>query len=289
MNPNKEQYNELNFPLVDEQHKILLDMIDEFLIFNEYESKRNAILTLNKLFVYFMYHFTYELNVWTKLKQGDLKRHKKEHIELLSSFYELYGDYVLNRVDRGERLKPFFDTWFENHMSGTDHMMMKGLSSTKLEESTSCNGCFTIIEFDNGYIAKLFGDFDLVMCEEFIKHVMAIRNSFTKGWSVIIDLADWSYPSYDVMKLAAEFSKENLDYGKGHNIFITANDPINEFIAKRTVTDEYQSMEVAHNWYDAIKILRHKQIDLGELNDLFFSGSYTYHFNFDSLIGKMNL
>jgi len=108
-------------PSIDDQHKELIRMINDF-----YESfsmdtyKENILELVSGLRDYTVFHFTEEENIMETYGYPDLESHRKEHV----LFIEKVNDYY-ERIKEGKQLLSievtnFLKDWLVNHIKGTD-------------------------------------------------------------------------------------------------------------------------------------------------------------------------
>jgi hemerythrin len=106
---------------IDNQHKILFSIYDEFVqAFNNEKSSEHIKTLLEKLDSFRIFHFETEENMMIKLKYDLYEQHYKEHQFFAKTIAEFaqhfkYGNKVLVNEIIG-----FLKKWFISHISGSD-------------------------------------------------------------------------------------------------------------------------------------------------------------------------
>jgi len=102
---------------IDEQHKKMLDMINELslsLINNEDRSRQ--VLVLLKLTSYTISHFRHEENIFDKYNYEGTEEHKTAHKKLIERVEEYQDRLTEKKEDIGDELLGFMITWLLNHI-----------------------------------------------------------------------------------------------------------------------------------------------------------------------------
>ena len=108
----------LGIPILDEEHKKLLNLLNRFLSSIHTKTEKDVIkLTFDSLLEYTHEHFTNEEAFMAKHKYPGLKDHKKEHIKLTKEVIQLNENknYVFS-----DNVADFLIAWLTNHILGTD-------------------------------------------------------------------------------------------------------------------------------------------------------------------------
>lgn len=108
----------LGIPLLDKEHKKLLNLLNNFLSSIHTKDEKSTIKsTFDKLLEYTHEHFTNEEAFMAKYNYPDLKDHKKEHIKLTKEAIQLNENknYVFS-----DNIADFLISWLTNHIFGTD-------------------------------------------------------------------------------------------------------------------------------------------------------------------------
>jgi hemerythrin-like metal-binding protein len=114
---------ETGIPKIDQQHRHLVDMINEIA---DASSDTNPDLkgaavdkSISRLIDYTVYHFQTEEDLFKSSQYGDAEAHKKEHEKLRLSATDLYGRYAKGD-DVSDELLVFLKKWLENHIIVSD-------------------------------------------------------------------------------------------------------------------------------------------------------------------------
>jgi len=108
----------LGIPVLDEEHKKLLNLVNSFLSSIHTKNEKAVIKsTFDSLIGYTHEHFTNEEAFMAKHKYPGLKEHKKEHIKLTKEVVQLNENknYVFS-----DNIADFLIAWLTNHIMGTD-------------------------------------------------------------------------------------------------------------------------------------------------------------------------
>ena len=123
----------VGIPLIDEQHKELLNIINQLntSIYSNTQ-KENIFIILNKLIDYAGFHFIMEEELFNNLNYDDKQEHKKEHREFLNKFIKLKDqfsndEYYLKHleIEISEDIIMYLIDWFLNHITGSDKKYAK--------------------------------------------------------------------------------------------------------------------------------------------------------------------
>ena len=115
----------VGIPSIDEQHKKILDMINELslsLINKEDESRQ--VLVILKLASYTISHFRHEENIFDKYNYEETDEHKESHKKLIERVDDFQTRLTENKEDIGEELLGFLITWLLNHILLMDKRYM---------------------------------------------------------------------------------------------------------------------------------------------------------------------
>ncbi|MEA1910641.1 MAG: bacteriohemerythrin [Spirochaetota bacterium] len=108
----------LGIPILDDEHKKLLRLLNNFLSSIHTKDEKSIIkTTFDSLLEYTQEHFANEEAFMSKHKYPDLKKHKKEHIRLTKEAVQLNEnkDYIFS-----DNIADFLISWLTNHIMGTD-------------------------------------------------------------------------------------------------------------------------------------------------------------------------
>jgi len=130
----------LGIPILDDEHKKLLRLINNFLSSIHTKDEKSIIKsTFDSLLDYTHVHFTNEEAFMAEHKYPDLKEHKKEHIKLTKEAVQLNNnkDYVFS-----DNIADFLISWLTNHIMGTDkkyaeYILARTPDAGKIENSNN--------------------------------------------------------------------------------------------------------------------------------------------------------
>ena len=108
----------LGIPILDEEHKKLLNLLNNFLSSIHTKNEKDVIKsTFDSLLEYTHEHFTNEEAFMEEHKYPNLKEHRKEHIKLTKEATQLNEskNYVFS-----DNIADFLIAWLTNHILGTD-------------------------------------------------------------------------------------------------------------------------------------------------------------------------
>ncbi len=106
---------------IDEQHKVLVDMINDF-----YEKIRtkaaNELISelIKKMKNYTVVHFTTEERYFKQYNYPDFEAHKKEHQDFVDKVVDLEKRFNSGKVILSFEITNFLKEWLINHIQGTD-------------------------------------------------------------------------------------------------------------------------------------------------------------------------
>ncbi|RLD77580.1 MAG: hemerythrin [Bacteroidetes bacterium] len=106
---------------IDEQHKVLVDMINDF-----YEKIRtkaaNELISelIKKMKNYTVVHFTTEERYFKQYNYPDIEAHKKEHQDFVDKVVDLEKRFNSGKVILSFEITNFLKEWLINHIQGTD-------------------------------------------------------------------------------------------------------------------------------------------------------------------------
>ena len=106
---------------IDEQHKVLVDMINDF--YTHIVDKSNKELMadlLAKMKDYTVYHFAYEEKLFEEHGFTDSEMHKEEHQTFIDKVEDLEKRYNQGQIVLSLEITNFLKNWLTNHIQGTD-------------------------------------------------------------------------------------------------------------------------------------------------------------------------
>jgi hemerythrin len=118
------KYN-VDFEPIDNQHKILLEIINKLLI-NQLKEKKIIVMLLNELALYAKFHFLSEETFMKIYSYEGYEDHKVEHDELLNQVIRKNNEYVEGKI-KLENIVVFLVEWFTSHTAKIDKDLGKFL------------------------------------------------------------------------------------------------------------------------------------------------------------------
>lgn len=112
---------------IDEQHKYLFRLVNEFL---EASDKSQLTLTVIHLFKYTRKHFSYEEELMRKVGFDEYEAHVRMHEKLVNRLGQLGTDIVNDSLDKAE-LERFVKDWAFGHIPKADARLAKFLTNFK--------------------------------------------------------------------------------------------------------------------------------------------------------------
>ncbi len=111
----------VNVELIDEQHKILVTMINDLYdAMNDGKEKEFLKKLINKISVYAAMHFAREENYFDMFGYPDAERHKKNHLDFEDKVTEFEDDFAKGRQDLSMDIMKFLSDWLLAHIKGSD-------------------------------------------------------------------------------------------------------------------------------------------------------------------------
>ncbi len=116
----KESYS-VGVPLFDEQHKYLVDLLNEMIESSNSGSDRKELFAIcNKIIGYAEEHFQSEENMMNKCNYPKLKEHQQEHTKLIEDVFLMYQDFCTGGDTSVGDLVDFLKDWLLDHILGSD-------------------------------------------------------------------------------------------------------------------------------------------------------------------------
>ena len=113
---------------IDDQHKVLIGMINEF-----YENiksnphEENLSTLLKKMKEYTVVHFNYEETYFKKFNFPSYESHKKEHDNFVAKVIEVERKFNSKEIVLSFEITNFLKDWIKRHIKGTDMQYSKFL------------------------------------------------------------------------------------------------------------------------------------------------------------------
>lgn len=118
--PWKKEYS-VSVESIDNQHKMLINIINELNNAMLYEKGRDVIERILKSLVnYTKEHFAYEESLMKKNNYADFDNHKKIHIDLLNTVGSFYTNFESGKAEMSREIMDFLKDWLAGHILGTD-------------------------------------------------------------------------------------------------------------------------------------------------------------------------
>ncbi len=106
---------------VDNQHKKLVDMLNEFYSAFKEGNARNVLQEiLARMVAYTVYHFGTEENYLTKYNTENCKLHIAEHKDFVSKVGDFLLAFEQNKTTVTYEVMKFLKDWLINHIEGSD-------------------------------------------------------------------------------------------------------------------------------------------------------------------------
>ena len=118
----------VNINSIDNQHKILVNIINDF--YDKIENKSNNELIselIKNMKDYTIIHFNTEEKLFEKYNYVDTKEHKKEHDDFVKKVSDLEKRYNEGKMILSFEITNFLKSWLINHIQGTDKKYSKFL------------------------------------------------------------------------------------------------------------------------------------------------------------------
>ena len=113
---------------IDDQHKILINMINEFYEMIGDKSNDELISALiKKMKEYTVVHFSYEEKLFKQYSYSDTEAHKKEHDEFVNKVVDLEKRFNDGQMILSFEITNFLKDWLIKHIQGTDMKYTKFL------------------------------------------------------------------------------------------------------------------------------------------------------------------
>lgn len=106
---------------IDDQHKILINMINEFYEMIGDKSNDELISALiKKMKEYTVVHFSYEEKLFKEYNYSDFETHKKEHQGFVDKVIDLEKRFNDGKIIMSFEITKFLKDWLIKHIQGTD-------------------------------------------------------------------------------------------------------------------------------------------------------------------------
>ena len=111
----------VNVKVIDEQHKKLVDMINDLHdAMKQRKGKEILNQILTSLIEYTAIHFKQEEGYLTKFGYKDIINHKKKHVEFVQKVVNFKKDFENGKILLTIEVMDFLSEWLKEHIQGTD-------------------------------------------------------------------------------------------------------------------------------------------------------------------------
>ena len=111
----------LKIPLVDAQHKCLVDLVNRMYDAVVAGMERSALeQILEELIDYTVYHFRTEEELFTLYRYPQFSLHKRQHDELTKQVSEFQNQFIEGSATISFEVMDFLHQWLVRHMAGSD-------------------------------------------------------------------------------------------------------------------------------------------------------------------------
>ncbi len=112
---------EIGIKEIDDQHKHLVDVINDLIIAkNENKLDEQIGKALKELVAYTQYHFKSEEEFMEKIKYPALPEHRAQHKVLVKQLVKILEDLKDGKIEAGEQLPDILQNWLIKHVFGHD-------------------------------------------------------------------------------------------------------------------------------------------------------------------------
>ncbi len=127
----------VNISIIDQQHKKLVEIINEFHdAMVSQQSKEPMGKLFNSLIEYTATHFTTEEDLFKEHSYPHTDEHKREHRELAARVAEMKDRFDSGRILLSLEVMNFLRDWLTTHIQGDDKKYAKYLEENSIKVST---------------------------------------------------------------------------------------------------------------------------------------------------------
>jgi len=111
----------LDIKIIDEQHQMLVKLINELYIAYSLGQDRQILeKLLNKLGVYAAMHFAREENYFEIHAYPETEEHLQEHDDFEDTIYQFEDEFNSGKQDLSTNILNYLSDWLEKHINGSD-------------------------------------------------------------------------------------------------------------------------------------------------------------------------
>lgn len=123
----------LNIPEIDEQHKQLIDIINELFSAMQ-QGKANEIIDkiIDRLVAYTQVHFKTEEKYFDKFSFKNSAKHRLEHLDFIKKVNEFKLGLKSNKIITSIDVMKFISHWINNHIQMSDKEYVECFKSNGL-------------------------------------------------------------------------------------------------------------------------------------------------------------
>lgn len=119
-------------PIIDQQHKGLVDIINELYDAIKYRGDiDHAYITYNELIKYTKIHFLREESLLINANYKDIKKHQELHKKLTAQVFSLNDKFANNRKDICVETILFLKAWLTDHIIAEDLKYVKHIKNIR--------------------------------------------------------------------------------------------------------------------------------------------------------------
>ena len=123
------QFN-TNINIIDQQHHMLVDLINELGAAHEKNADRQELLRLiNKIGTFAASHFGREEHLFETHGYPDMEEHLQEHDYFEDMLYQFEDEFKAGKQDLTSTVVTFLSDWLVNHITTTDREYVAFLSA----------------------------------------------------------------------------------------------------------------------------------------------------------------
>jgi len=131
----------LGIKKIDEQHKELLNIINQLSYsINKNSQKKDILTIIDKIIDYVEYHFNMEEKLFDQFQYEESQKHKNDHIQFSKKFAAIKNKITTDKaylnmsaIDIAEDIFIYMINWFINHITGSDRKYASLLKKHDIE------------------------------------------------------------------------------------------------------------------------------------------------------------